>query len=125
MKKCFPRKGFTLLEVLITVVVISAGITALLPTLSRGMVSDGYTEDMIIALNLAQEKMEEIKSSATYAGINGYASAKAALTGDFAHFQREVIVASDPKEVQVIIYWTARGGEQSFSLGTLFADYDY
>jgi len=127
MKMCCRKSGFTLIEVLVTLVVVAIGLASILPMLSAGIFGDSSAADITIALNLAQEKMEEVRASATYAGIDGFASAKSGLGGDFSRFQREVTVASDPKEVNVIIYWEVRGpeGEHSLTLASLFADYDY
>jgi type II secretory pathway pseudopilin PulG len=125
MNKYLNEEAFTLLEVLLAIVVVVIGITSLLPMLSAGISTDSYVEDVSIALNLAQEKIEEIKTAAAYADIDDFISNKAVVDGNFARFQREVTVALDPKEVNVIVYWTEKGGEQSLTLATLFANYDY
>jgi len=126
MRKNFSQAGgFTLVEILITFVVVAIGISALLPMFSIGMFADAYVEDLTIALNLSQEKMEEIRDASSYASIDSFASARTNVSGDFAGFERAVTVSSDPKEVNVTVYWAVKGDEQSISLATLFADYDY
>ena len=119
------KKGFTLLEMLITIVLLTAGIVPILRMLSMGMFADVNAENATIARYLAQEEMEEIKDSASYSGIDSFASARATLTGDFSDFDREVTVSGDPKQVNVIVYWTVKGQDQSIDLVTLFTDYDY
>lgn len=119
------KKGFTLLEILITIVVLVAGVVVLMQMFSIGMFADTDVENATIALNLAQEKMEEIRDASTYSGIDSFASARANLGGDFSDFDREVTVAGDPKQVDVLVYWTVKGQDQSINLVTLFADYDY
>jgi prepilin-type N-terminal cleavage/methylation domain-containing protein len=119
------KKGFTLLEMLLTIVLLTVGITSILQMVSMAMFADTNLENTTIARYLAQEKMEEIKDAATYTAIDGYASARTALTGNFADFDRAVTVTGDPKEVNVTVYWSAKGQNQSLSLVTLFADYDY
>ena len=68
---------------------------------------------------------KDVKDAATYADIDGFASARATLTGDFADFDREVTVSGDPKQVDVNVYWTVKGQDQSVNLVTLFTNYDY
>ena len=119
------KKGFTLLEMLVTIVLLTAGIVSLLRMMSIGMFAVTGTEKATTALYLAQEKMEEIKDASSYSNIDSFASAKAALTGDYTDFQREVAVSGDPKQVNVIVYWTTKGDEQTLNLVSLFADYDY
>jgi len=119
------RKGFTLLEVLVTIVLLTAGIVSILRMMSMGMFADVNTEKATTALYLAQETMEEIKDAATYADVNSFASARTALTGDYADFDRAVTVSGDPKQVNVIVYWTVKGQDQSIDLVTLVTDYDY
>lgn len=119
------RQGFTLLEMLVTIVLLTAGIVTLLRMAGMGMFADVNAQNAATALYLAQEKMEEIKDASSYSGIDSFASARAALSGDFAAFDREVTVSGDPKQVDVTVYWTVKGQDQSVDLVTLFADYDY
>lgn len=119
------ERGFTLLEALITIVVLVVGVVVLLQVFSIGMFADTGVENTTIALNLAQEKMEEIKDASSYAGIDSFAAVRANLGGNFADFDREVTVSGDPKQVNVVVYWTVKGEDQSMNLVTLFADYDY
>lgn len=119
------RKGFTLLEMLVAIVLLTTGIAVTLRMMSMAMFADANTENALIALYLAQEKMEEIKDASSYAAIDSFASAQASLSGDYADFDREVTVSGDPKQVNVIVYWDVKGAEQSLDLVTLFADYDY
>ena len=117
------RKGFTLLETLVTIVLLTAGIVSILSMVSTAMFANTNVEKATIARYLAQEKMEEIKDAASYADID--TSARAALTGDYADFDREVTVSGDPKQVNVTVYWTIKGQDQNIDLVTLFTDYDY
>ncbi len=119
------NRGFTLLEALITIVILVVGVVALLQVFSIGMFADTGVENATVALNLTQEKMEEIKDVSFYFDIDSFVSARANLGGDFADFDREVTVSGDPKQVNVVVYWTVKGEDQSINLVTLFADYDY
>jgi prepilin-type N-terminal cleavage/methylation domain-containing protein len=119
------KKGFTLLEMLVTVVLLTVGITSILQMISMAMFADTNLENVTIARYLAQEAMEEIKDAASYSDIDSFASARSSLTGDFADFDREVAVSGDPKQADVTVYWTVKGQDQNVELVTLFTDYDY
>ena len=122
------KKGFTLLEILITIVLLTAGLTSILRAMSMGMAAESSvagSENNAIAKYLAQEKLEEIKDASSYANIDSFVAPKAALSGDYSNFERAVTVSGDPKEVNVIVYWIVNSIEQSIDLVTLFANYDY
>lgn len=119
------KKGFTLLEMLVTMVLLTAGITSILQITSMAMFADTNLEHKTVARYLAQETMEEIKGASSYSDIDSFASPRSALSGDFAAFDRLVTVSGDPKQVDVTVYWTEKDQEQSVSLVTLFTNYDY
>ncbi len=119
------KKAFTLLEILMTVVLLTVGITSIMKIVGMGMFADVNAEKAIIAGYLAQETMEEIKGAASYADVDNFIASRAALGGDFSDFDRAVTVAGDPKQVNVIVYWTVKGQDQSVDLVTLLTDYDY
>ena len=119
------KKGFTLLEMLVTIVLLTVGITSILQIAGMAMFADTNLENITIARYLAQEAMEEIKDAASYADIDSFASPRSTLTGEFADFDRTVTVSGDPKQVDATVYWTVKGQDQSVELVTLFTDYDY
>jgi len=120
-----PPRGYSLLEILITIIVVVVGYVALLQMFSITMFADADVENHTTALYLAQETMEEIRDSSTYTGIDSFASARTDLTGDFADFDREVTVSGTPKEVHVMVYWNVKGTDQNVNLVSLFTDYDF
>ncbi|MCK5580670.1 MAG: prepilin-type N-terminal cleavage/methylation domain-containing protein [Candidatus Omnitrophica bacterium] len=119
------QTGFTLLEVLITIVLLVVGLVSVLEVFSVGIFADADVENHTTALYLAQEKMEEVHSASSYAAIDDFASARTNLGGDFADFDREVTVSGDPRQVNVIVAWDVKGVDQSINLVSLFTDYDY
>ncbi len=119
------KKGFTLLEILVTLVLLTSGIVAIVRVMGMGMFADANAEKSIIARYLAQEQMETIKDASSYSNIDSFASARTSLSGDFSDFDREVTVSGNPKEVHVIVYWTVQGQDQSVDFVTLFTDYDF
>ena len=119
------KKGFTLLEMLVTIVVLTTWIVTVLQMMSMAMFADTNTENSVIAFYLAQEAMEEIKDASSYANVDTFAQAQTAMTGDYADFDKAVTVSGDPKQVNVIIYLDVKGVAQSVNLVSLFSDYDY
>lgn len=111
------HRGFALLELLLTILLLTSGLVALFEAMSIGIFAAGDNENSLVALDLAAEKMEEIKS-ASYAGIA--AEAKAQVSG-FPVFQRDVAVTTPQtnlKEVTVTVYWNTKSDELNVSLVT-------
>ncbi|MBU0672467.1 MAG: hypothetical protein KJ732_05520 [Candidatus Margulisbacteria bacterium] len=117
------RVGFTLFELIITISFILLALIPLLNALSSTLAVSSESHSDIMAINLAQTKMEEIRSLA-YAGI---ASEAKAAVSSFPAFQREVIVTTpnaDLKKVVVLVYWTPSGGvEEIVSFETYIANF--
>lgn len=114
----FYKKGFTLIEILLAVSLIVLGVIAVISVMSSGISSDMTVEGQIKALNLAQEKIEEIKNTA-YASVAS--ESRAAVTG-FSGYERETVVSGTPKQATVYVYWTYQGVQQTLSLVTLVTD---
>lgn len=115
------KRGFTLLEVLVTIVLLSAGAVFLLEAFAIGTFAGGDNENTLIAANLAQEKIEQFRN-VSYGSV--VAEAKAAVTS-FTFFEREVTVSTPQtglKLVTVKVYWTPKGGEQNITLVTYVSD---
>ncbi|MDD5449472.1 MAG: prepilin-type N-terminal cleavage/methylation domain-containing protein [Candidatus Omnitrophica bacterium] len=114
-------KGFTLLEVLIAAVVLTAGVVAIMWAFNTGLYATTDVENVDLALNIAQAKMEEIKNSA-FADL---ADSGPTADPDFPRFLTTVNVAEgqNPMQVDVTVNWDAKGGQTGFTLSTLIADY--
>jgi len=105
MKK---KQGFSLLECLIAVAVFTAGVTIIISLFSTGFIGGFDAEKTSVAMNLAQQRMEEIRNMAF---VNIDDEAKATVAG-FSGFQRDANVTEFPidlKQVTVTVYWTHRG----------------
>ena len=115
------KAGFTLVESMIAAVIFTVGVIAIIWALSAGIFAVSDVENVKSALNLAQAKMEEVKST-TYAGIVN--QPKAVVPG-FAAFKQQVAVTTvqtDLEQVVVTVYWTVKGSETSIALTTLAAN---
>jgi type II secretion system protein I len=123
-RKVLSRKGFTLVEILMAVVLLVIGVTAVVKTVSSAMTVSIYVDAQTVALMLAEEKMEDTKNT-VYSLIAS--SNEGALAGDFAAFRRSVTVSGTPKQVTVDVAWTykvggSQGTTQTVSLVTIIAD---
>lgn len=71
MKHSYSKKGFTLLEVLVAMLVFSIGMLGLTSMYVVRVKNDNYSKKMVIADNIALELMEEVKSVPYYIAANG------------------------------------------------------
>ncbi len=114
------KRGFTLLEVLISLLVLTLGVFGIFYAFSAGLLTTTEVEGMDLALNIGQAKMEQIKDIA-YAGIVSSASTP---DPNFPNFSVAVAsTAGDPKQVDVTVAWNVKGGQTSLVLTTLVANY--
>ena len=125
-EKSKHRRGFTILEMLISVIMLVVGTIAMINVLSIAMAAAASVEHSSVALTLAQEQMESIKDAASWTDIDTFVSPRTNIGGSYADFDREVTVdGNDPKQVDVIVYWNVKGAVQQISLSTLMSNYNY
>ncbi|NCC28288.1 MAG: type IV pilus modification protein PilV [Gammaproteobacteria bacterium] len=106
------QRGFTLIEALIALVVLSVGLFGLMQIQTRVMLKTGDSKAQSAAANLAQEKLEELRAS-DYADIDSDEDLIRAAVGGTTDFTRTWTVTekTDPpyKEVSVTVDWTQPG----------------
>jgi Tfp pilus assembly protein PilV len=118
------KRGFTLLEILIALILFTAGVVAIAGALSGALIGSADAENTTVAMNLAKARMEEIRNLGFAAIVNeprGDIDIDRDGVSDFPGFQRETIVTTaetDLTEVEVAVYWTVKGDEVSLSLAT-------
>ncbi len=124
--------GFTLLEVLITIVILSVGLLGMAALAAGTINGNAFSKNLSTAITLAQDKMEEIWEQ-DYSDIAP--EGNASLSSPFANYEREVTVdtASFPdivgppaqligmKVVTVIISWTDYGGTHNVQHKTILS----
>ncbi|MBI1953908.1 MAG: prepilin-type N-terminal cleavage/methylation domain-containing protein [Candidatus Omnitrophica bacterium] len=116
--------GFTLLEVMIAVVLLTGAVAASALVFSRAIFMTADTETLTQASALAQEKLESLRGG-SFAAIAS--EPKAAVPG-WSGFSREVEVSqpagtnSDFKQIGVTVYWDTVDGELSTDLTTYVAN---
>ena len=132
------KQGFTLIELLITIILAASGVMVLMQLMSVAIFADSNLEYRLTALNLANEKLEELKDDGySHANLDPASSpfTEASISGfDFVD-QRQWTVdyvdanlstsVSDTglKDVTVQVQWTQKGGTQSVTVETLIGDY--
>ena len=119
------RKGFSLLEVMLALLLFGAGLAFLLQIISTGLFVGGQNEDTAIAANLAQEKIEEFRNK-TYDDMSSETPAEPDPV--FTGFTREVLVGdSTPalpglREITVNVNWSAKNKVMTTTMVTYVSD---
>ena len=111
------KRGFTLLETLLAVLLMSIGFVVLLQFLGTGLFAGSENENDLVALHLAQEKVEELRNK-SYASVAN--ETKAAVSG-FPVFQREVVITTpvaNLKQATINVYWNSKSNELHTTLVT-------
>jgi len=116
------RDGFTLLEVLIAVIILTVGVIAIVKACNTIMASASDAEDTALAVYIAQAKMEGIRGMAFTSITSTNPAFIPAQDANFPIFTVDANTSgTDPKQVDVIVTWNARGGQASITLTTLRA----
>lgn len=126
MCRSCDNSGFTLLEILISVVVLSVGFIAIAGVTVSTMRGRAFSAALTTATTLAQDKMEEIRCL-SYSGLPSANSTTVEDYGaisDYLHYKRVVSTKiSDPaagmKTTAVTVYWDS--DNHSVSLKTIIA----
>lgn len=108
-------KGFTLVELMLALLLLTTGLAATTFLFSRGIFATADAQEMEQAVALAQEKMEAIRGTA----FSSIASESKAAVSGWSGVSREVMVtntAMNLKQVVVTVYWNTVDGELSRSL---------
>lgn len=124
MRRLFLNRGMTLIEVVVTLFLISVSVVAIIPMFTFGTKTEQQVEARTTAISLAQEKMEALQA-VTFASL---ASETSAAVSGFSGFSRGVQVtstASNLKKIVVTVTWTSKfaNSAQSYQLATLRANY--
>jgi len=116
----FKKNGFTLLEILITIIVLTLGTIALIQAFSTGLLASTDVENVDLALNIGQARMEELRNTPFADLVDSGPTADAT----FSNFDVTINVAEDtnPMQADVTVVWNAKGGQASVVLTTLVAD---
>jgi len=117
-------RGFSLIEILVTVALIALFLVPLMRIFGAGMAVNLEAETRSIASGLAQGKMEEIRWT-FFSYVAAEPRAKVAYPG-FGLFYRQVVLNpqedTNLKNVSVIVSWAVGSKDRTIEYRTLCAD---
>lgn len=113
------ERGFTLIEVLVAIAIISIGVLALGANTTSITRSNRLSANTTIAVNLAQEKLEEAKAQPSLANGTFTDAPPGPRRSIFA---RTLAISDSPeaglKQVDVTVTWMEYGVDRSVALST-------
>src|SRR4051812_33502088 len=71
MKNLKEQKGFTLVETLVAIAILTLAISGAYTAVQTGLSSSAFTRDEVIAYNLAEEEVETIRNVRDENGLRG------------------------------------------------------
>jgi prepilin-type N-terminal cleavage/methylation domain-containing protein len=119
--------GFTLVEVVMTMVLLSVGLLSLAPVMLAVAQGNRFAQNITLATTLAEDRLEQILNQPVYAGITLAtfpSEAQGQIRGgdpQFARFARSVAIVDSLdvlgrsllKSVTVTVTWTRLTGQTS------------
>jgi type IV pilus assembly protein PilV len=109
-------QGFTLIEIMITLVILSISLIALAGMQVSAIRGNAYSKRLTTAVAIAEQAIEQLKSG-TYAAIQSQSAAQVTQSG--LNFTRQVTVTdnspmNNTKTVAVILQW--KDGSKTFTV---------
>ncbi len=121
--------GFSLLETMIAVVFFAIAFVFLMDAYNRGIFADLYLDRAAIAVNLAQERMEQLKRG-SYASITVGTGTENPVTGFTSPAFRRITqvtqttgINSNYKTITITVSSQMKGRWEDYILTTYIADY--
>jgi type IV pilus assembly protein PilV len=115
------EEGFTLIEIMIALVVMSIGLTALAAVQISAIQGNAFSKRMTTVVSIADEKLEQIKSS-SYVDIVSESSTQ--ITQSNMNFTRQVTVTNNSplantKTINVTVNWSEGSKSHSVPFTTI------
>jgi general secretion pathway protein I len=111
------RRGFTLIEVLVTMLMIAIILPVAMRGISHALFAAGNAKQSVEATTLAENKLAEITSSTQVAANGGSGD----FSPDFPQYKWQSNIVSQQLgmfEVDVTVSWDSRGQQRSVQLST-------
>jgi prepilin-type N-terminal cleavage/methylation domain-containing protein len=117
------RRGFTFVEILITLLVLGVAVVPLLELYATAVEQLSYTDDMRTAIDLAREEVEKVKNLALtehqLKRLGNVISPPIRLNRSVWYTVRVVNETASPLEIQVLVYRDWLAGTPLASLVTI------
>ena len=118
----FHKEGFTLIEVMITMVVLSIGLVALAGIQISAIKGNSFSRRMTTAVSVAEQTIEQIKNT-QYDNVQSQSSTQ--VTAANMKFNSQVNVTNTPptngKRVEVTVSWSDSGKSHDVRLSTIIS----
>jgi type IV pilus assembly protein PilV len=117
------EEGFTLIEIMITLVILSIGLTSLAGLQVSAIKGNTFSKRMTAAVSIANEKLEQMKDT-DYANILSESSTQ--ITRSNMRFTRQITVTNNSplantKTVNVTVTWSDGSNSHSVPITTIIS----
>jgi prepilin-type N-terminal cleavage/methylation domain-containing protein len=119
----WSAEGFTLIEIMITLVILSIALMALSGLQVNAIKGNAFSKRLTTAVFIGQEKLEQIKNTA-YADVQSESSTQ--INKAEMDFIRQVLVTTNTnpantKTIQVTVTWTQGSKSYTVPISTLLS----
>jgi type IV pilus assembly protein PilV len=115
-----PNTGFTLVESMLTLAIISVSLLALAGLQITALRGNALSRSITTAASIAEQKIEQLKNT-SYTNIQAEAATQ--VTASNLHFTRQVIVTNGPlpntKSVSVLVSWQDQSKTHTLPIATI------
>jgi type IV pilus assembly protein PilV len=115
-----PNAGFTLVESMLTLAIISVSLLALAGLQITALRGNALSRRITTAASIAEQRIEQLKNT-SYANIQAEAATQ--VTASNLHFTRQVIVTNGPlpntKSVSVLVSWQDQSKTHTLPIATI------
>ena len=115
-----PNAGFTLVESMLTLAIMSMSLLALAGLQITALRGDALSRRITTAVSIAEQRIEQLKNT-SYANIQAEAATQ--VTASNLHFTRQVIVTNGPlpntKSVSVLVSWQDQSKTHMLPIATI------
>jgi len=115
LKRLQDKKGLSLLEVLVAMLILAFGILGLAPMIVTAMFSNSYSDEVTKANVIAQDKIEFMKNLVSFSPLP-WIEVTNNLNGIFTRTSRvdvdttDASVPSGVSRIQITVNWTDKAG---------------
>ena len=115
-----PQAGFTLVESMLTLAIMSVGLLALAGLQITALRGNDLSRRRTTAVSIAEQRLEQLKNT-PYTNIQAEAASE--VTASNLHFTRQVTVTNGPlpntKSVSVLVSWQDQSQTHTLPLATI------